>query len=830
MLSTFIRFVLASIALALGVVALIAIPMTLLQRVLCVVLAVVPVALYPASVWGVLIFTCAIVDFTLRTGWQFVSEWDVIVLLALGTGLLRTLPIKPARIAPRLVSWLFVALCVIFIVAMLRTWLPAPAWNANSINNVLSPWLAVHHGKPYVYALLAMPLIARTVGKSGRRLGWSVVAGSWCAMFALSLGALWERYAYTGFLNFASDYRITLGISSMHTGSGAIDAFIALAFPISMGILFDRRAWLQLLGLVSFPLFAYTAFVTFSRGLQLGIVVGAATAAVLYALTRTRGVRRSHRSSRSSRSSEGEADAPKPKRSLAVFILFLVGCVAALLSMFPTSGYRGALALTSCAFAMYLAFARSAEAQERGQRSAALRGEIVSIIVGVALALVVGFASMQFTKLPYLAHVALGAVSVFAASWVLFSGPQASAALRLIAQVCAVALLGTTVAVATYWGGSKALATAVGACVALVIGLVATRGRDTAWQVTRENSMAMGLGLVCAAGVAVALNASFFKERTTSSVVDLQGRAAHWRTTIGIGSESLTSALLGNGAGQFFTRYAMSSNTRDKPASFWLLQDEGGATLRLVSGKYQSGFGELIRFTQRLDVPAQQRFTVVLNVVPSTKPVVVEVGVCEKVLLFNAGCGGARVEIPAAQFVNPQILEVKMQLSEMPVFSPTVWRPLIVSFGLETAAAQLDARSIQILDDLGRNVLRNGDFDDGMNHWFHTTEAYHIPWHAHNWALAAWFDAGLLGLGMWIFYLVAMVVATGTGLRGAATSGHRLRAATMIGGIAGAMAVGAVDSLIDIPRVTFWLLLLCMCALAMALSSKKSTRVSKNLT
>jgi hypothetical protein len=827
MLSMFIRFVLASIALALGVVALIAIPMTLAQRVLCVVLAVVPVTLYPTSVWGVLIFTCAIVDFTLRTGWQFISEWDVIVLLALGTGLLRTLTIKPARIAPRVVSWLFVGLCVIFIVATLRTWLPAPGWNANSINNVLSPWLAVHHGKPYVYALLAMPLIARTVGKSGRRLGWSVVAGSWCAMFALSMGALWERYAYTDFLDFASDYRITLGISSMHTGSGAIDAFIALAFPISMGILFDRRAWLQLLGLISFPLFAYTAFVTFSRGLQLGIVVGAATAAVLYALTRTRGARRSRRSGRSS---EGEIDTPNPRRSLALFIVFLVGCVAALLAMFPTSGYRGALALTSCAFAMYLAFARSAEAQQRGQRSAAMRSEIVAIIIGVAVALVVGVASMQFTKLPYLAHGALGVISVIAASWVLFSGPQVSAALRLIAQGCAVALLGTTVAVATYWGGSRALAAAVGACAALLIGLVATRGRNAAWQVTRESTTALGLGLVCAAGVAVALNASFFKERTTSSSGDLQARAVHWRTTIGTGSETLTNAIIGNGAGQFFTRYATSSNTRDKPASFWLSQDERGAVLRLVSGKYQSGFGELIRFTQRLDVPAHQRFTVVLNVAPSTKPVVVEVGVCEKVLLFNAGCGGARVEIPAAQFVNPQILEVKMQLSEMPMFLPQVWRPLIVSFGLETAAAQLDVRSIQILDDLGRNVLRNGDFADGMNHWFHTTESYHLPWHAHNWALAAWFDAGLLGLGAWILYLVAMAVATSTGLRSAATSGHRLRAATMVGGVAGAMAVGAVDSLIDIPRVTFWLLLLCMCALAMGSSSKKSTKMSKNLT
>jgi hypothetical protein len=827
MLSTFIRFILASVALALGVVALIAIPMTLAQRVLCVVLAVVPVVLFPASVWGVLIFTCAIVDFTLRTGWQFISEWDVIVLLALGTGLLRTLTIQPARIAPRAVSGLFVALCLIFIAATLRTWLPAPGWNANSINNVLSPWLAVHHGKPYVYALLAMPLIARTVGKSGRRLGWSVVAGSWCAMFALSLGALWERYAYTDFLNFASDYRITLGISSMHTGSGAIDAFIALAFPISMGILFDRRAWLQLLGLVSFPLFAYTAFVTFSRGLQLGIVVGAATAAVLYALTRTRGARRSKRSSRNN---DGETDTPKPKRSLLVFVVFLAGCVVALLSMFPTSGYRGALALTSCAVAMYLAFARSAEAQQRGHRSAAMRGEIVAIIIGVAVALVVGFASLQVAKLPYLAHGALGAISVIAATWVLFSGAHANAALRLIAQVCAVALLGTTVAVATYWGGSKALAAAAGSCVALLIGLVATRGRNGAWQVTREGTTALGLGLVCAAGVTVALNASFFKERATSSAGDLQGRAAHWRTTLGIGSESLAGTLIGNGAGQFFTRYATSSSVRDKPASFWLSEEGRGAVLRLVSGKYQSGFGELIRFTQRLDVPAHQRFTVVLNVVPNSKPVVVEVGVCEKVLLFNAGCGSALVEIPAAQFANPQILEVKKQLTEMPVFSPKVWRPLIASFGLSTAAAQLEVRSIQILDDLGRNVLRNGDFADGMNHWFHTTEAYHLPWHTHNWALAAWFDAGLLGLGIWILYLLAIGVATGTGLRAAASSGHRLRAATMIGGIAGAMAVGAVDSLIDIPRVTFWLLLLCMCALAMGSSSKKSTKMSKNLT
>jgi hypothetical protein len=821
--SLIIRFIAAALALAFGVVALIAIPLSMPQRAVCVIVATLPVLLYPASVWGVLIFSCAIIDFTLRTGWQFVSEWDVIVLLALGTGLLRTLTTRPVRIAPRTVTWLLVALCVIFIVATLRTWLPAPTLEANAINNVLSPWLAVYHGKPYLYVLLAMPLIARTVSQSGRRLGWSVVAGSWAAMFALSLGALWERYAYTGLLNFASDYRVTLGVSSMHTGSGAIDAFIALAFPISMGILFDRRAWLQIVGLISFPLFAYTAFVTFSRGLQLGIVVGAICAALLFAFTKTRGTR-----------TIAEGERAKPRSALALFLVFLAGSVAALIAMFPSSGYRGALAFLSCAFALFLAFSRGEDQQQRGQRSAATRSDFVAIIIGVVIAALLALASGAVTKLPYLAHAALGVVSVLAATWVVLAKEKPNRAMRLVAQVCAVALLGTIISVAIYWGGARAIMPAIGGSVALLIGLCATRGRNLAWQVSRQNAQVVGLGLVCAAGVAVVLNAAFFKERATSSSGDLTARAAHWRTTLAVGSETVTNALIGNGAGQFFLRYALSGSVRDKPASFWLTQDERGPLLRLVAGQYQAGFGELIRVRQRIDVPAHQRFTVVLNVVPAKKPSVVEVGVCEKVLLFNAGCGMAMVEIPAAQFENAQIIEVKKELTDLPVFTPRVWRPLIVTFGLDTAGTQIGVRSIQILDDLGRNVLRNGNFEEGLNHWFHTTETFHLPWHAHNAALAAWFDAGLLGLGAWVLFLVAMAVAVGAGLRNASRKdkgqGLRLRAATILGGICGGLAIGAVDSLIDIPRVTFWLLILCLCVLAMATNQRKSTKLSENFT
>jgi hypothetical protein len=819
MVSLFSRFTFGCVALALGIAILLIVPMTDAQRALCALLAIVPVALFPTSIWGVFIFTAAVVDFSLTTGWQFVSEFDAVILLALGTAYLRTIMEKPVTIAPPTVNALFILLCLIFMIAALRVWVPAPAWDGNALNNVLSPWFAVYQGKPYLYALLMLPILARTVGKTGRRVGWSIVVGSWCAMFVISLLALWERYTFTSILNFASDYRITAGTSSMHTGSGALDAFIALAFPASMVLLFDKRPLLQFMGLLSFPLFAYTAFVTFSRGLQVGLIAGAGCAAVLFWFAR-----------RSARIAPGV-------RGAALRRIFVLGAglliiVSLQLWMFPSSGYRGALALSSSLFAIYLAFARPVVSGDANRVEARQQRqiEVISIGLGILLALSAIVFAGFVKKLPYVLHAMFFALSVVAGAWATVVQAGASGFIRSVAQTFAIALLGTTVAVAVYWGEHAAAFAAMGTAAIALLGVISSRSRNLAWTASRERTVGVVVSILCVCGLVAGLNSSFLKLRASGFTGDLQVRANHWRDSLALGSETLSDALIGNGAGRFFAEYAIRA-PRDKPANYWWTSDGAGGRLRLLAGKYKQGYGELLRFNQRVARPTQQPYNVVLHVTPDDKPTVVEVTLCEKLLLTSGNCGAVRVRVPAATSAAAQtgFLEIKEKLSEMPLSLSKLWRPYVLSVGLETDSRKIELLSVQVIGQDGKNIVRNSDFHNGLSHWFPSTDAFHLPWHTHNWAIATWFDAGLVGLFAWVMLLAGSLVSVWSSLYTNVNRGARLRISAIFGGVAGAMAVGLVDSLTDIPRVTFWLLLLCACAVATATRQRTTKWCRKTL-
>ena len=46
-----------------------------------------------------------------------------------------------------------------------------------------------------------------------------------------ALTVVWERYAFTGLLNFSSDYRATGMFWEMHVGGAALDGYLALGVP-----------------------------------------------------------------------------------------------------------------------------------------------------------------------------------------------------------------------------------------------------------------------------------------------------------------------------------------------------------------------------------------------------------------------------------------------------------------------------------------------------------------------------------------------------------------------------------------------------------------------
>ena len=97
-----------------------------------------------------------------------------------------------------------------------------------------------------------------------------------------------------------------------------------------------------------------------------------------------------------------------------------------------------------------------------------------------------------------------------------------------------------------------------------------------------------------------------------------------------------------------------------------------------------------------------------------------------------------------------------------------------------------------------RDLLVNGDFSAELSHWFMTSDRNHLPWHIKNVFANVALDQGLVGLALWSALVFGALARVTLG-----TARTHPLAPGIAGGLAGFLAVGIFDSLLDVPRVAF---------------------------
>jgi len=117
---------------------------------------------------------------------------------------------------------------------------------------------------------------------------------------------------------------------------------------------------------------------------------------------------------------------------------------------------------------------------------------------------------------------------------------------------------------------------------------------------------------------------------------------------------------------------------------------------------------------------------------------------------------------------------------------------------------------VQAFDGQLRPLLRNGDFERGVDFWFFSSDRDHLPWHAKNVFVHTYVEQGLLGLAA---LLLALLVAVVHLLR-LPTRLHPL-APILLAALVGVATVGLVDSLLDMPRITLMIMLVLWLALSL---------------
>ena len=326
---------------------------------------------------------------------------------------------------------------------------------------------------------------------------------------------------------------------------------------------------------------------------------------------------------------------------------------------------------------------------------------------------------------------------------------------------------------------------------ALLVVLVFAISRSRHWRQHALTALALTVAVLAVA--LPILGGPFAQSRLASVEADYLVRQAHWQRVLDMRTPDRLTDLFGMGLGRFPETHYLLSQEHERSASYRLLSDHGNAFLRLTAGVP-------IYVEQLLTVQAQQKYLLKFDARSDRGNATLSIPICEKWLLTSQDCVSSTQTIAEAgrwqQFV---------QTVSTDTLTPPRWyarRPIKLALhnGNQKATVDVDNVRLETLD--GENLLRNGDFSAGLDHWFFSADN-HLQWHAKSLPIAVLFDQGWFGL-----LALTAFSALAIGRAGARAWRGDLYASAALASFCGFLVVGLFDTLIDAPRFLFLFLML----------------------
>ena len=740
-------------------------------------------------------------DLTPWSGWFFVEELDLLLLVTAAVGYWRLVPQPAGAALPRFVSLPLALLTLVFAIAAWRGLLPLAPLDANAFSNYNSHYNSLRVLKGLLWALLLLPVLRRSAGPELVNLQRYFVPGMLLGLAGASLAVVWERATFPGLINFASDYRPTAPFSAMHTGGAALDAYLAISFPFVAVWLHGARSHGRLaLALAILLLGSFAGFTTFSRDVFLAYFCSAAIIGLLWT---------GHRLQR------GQL---RPAALLGVAAVLLAAGYA-LMQTFNSSGYRGLAAATMLLGAAVIL----GGAPARPRPLALLAGGAVLLLgIDAGLFLLLRDSALAgITKGPYLAFVVSGAV--FAAGALLLLGPASQGGLALaIAGAAFPALAVATALIAYHWGGAAALgpiALPIAlACLLAVVNRVLPR---PAWRLQRGTLTATFFCAIVAATL-IPISGSYYLGTRFSTVGDDAGvRLRHWHEALSMMTPDWATSLFGMGLGKYPDTYFWNNTHGETPGSYsYQLENGNNLFLRLGGSQYAAGYGEVLRMLQRVQLQPQHRYQLSLDIRRVQPNAMLWVNLCERWLLYPQDC----LHNAALQLAPPDGAWHHYDLtlnSGLVGGSGLLQPPVQLELSVEGAAAYADVDNVSLRDMAdGEELLRNGSFSQANDYWFFSSDRNHFPWHIKNFAVNTVFETGWIGaVAMTLLLLGALGSLAMRGLHGDSMAGVYLAA------LFGFLVIGLFDSLFDVPRLTLLFFLVLYAASLQPLRAKAAPRV-----
>ena len=721
-----------------------------------------------------------VLDLAPWTGWFFLEEIDLLLMITAGFAYWRLAPAAPTAPGARLpvVAILGIAgIALAYAVGLCRGLMPLPALDANAFASSLSGFNSVRVGKSWFWALTLLPALMRDAGPRLDMLERYFIPGMLFGLALVSGADIWERLVFPGLMDFSSDYRTTAPFSGMNTGGAALDGYLALAFPfVAMWLLPSQTRRRNGAAIALLALGAYAGLSTFSRGLYAAYAVAAMIIAGFLLATAF--------------------------KKAGVGWRFCLGGVAGaallvyvLVEVFSSSGYRGFAA------ALILLVAAAVLATRAIQWKLLPATLLCAIALTVTLGSVLSFGADTpgMLKPPYLLFMLSGLTFAGAA------GMDRRAGSPLMMAFCCLAL--STVWIAWHWGGSGALLPS--ALVAgIAVAVLNAGARTPRWQADRASLTMTAAGAIVLAMVIPICASYHASERFASTRSDLQERIRHWTQSIHMMDRDVSTQILGMGLGKFPITYFERNPLGEQPGTLRYVDEASNRYLQLGTAQYAQGYGEMLRVLQRLAVRPDTRYLLALDIRRISDRSALQVSICERLLLYPRNCVAAPLHLlpPNGRWQHYVVAldSGVLGAGAWPLRAPT---QLEISVGGEPS--WLDVDNVSLREEIsGSELIHNGSFSDGYNYWFFSSDRHHLPWHIKNIALNVYFELGWLGISGFLILLAFAFVR----LAAQAGAGNA-RGAAYLAALAGFLTVGIFDSLLDVPRLGLLFFLVLFVAL-----------------
>ena len=291
--------------------------------------------------------------------------------------------------------------------------------------------------------------------------------------------------------------------------------------------------------------------------------------------------------------------------------------------------------------------------------------------------------------------------------------------------------------------------------------------------------------------IAGLVSATFLQQRFSQTDADAQTRFTHWSKSIDLLQNNWHEWLFGAGLGRYPERYFFANF--DAGMGSYRYQAEGANHYLSLNS------GGTLYMAQRVEVTPGTPYTLEVDVRSNGQATNLNISICEKRLFNSHLC--VWLDAPVTPGAGWQHQRIEFSSGEVGQGEWWSRRPVQLSLYNPQEKSIVDVSDVRLTDSSGANLISNGDFAQGGDHWLFNS-GNHLAWHTKSMWVHLLFEQGLFGLI--VFFVLTLVAVRQLICSLWAGEPH---ATVWLASLSGLLIIGVVDSLFDAPRLAMLLVL-----------------------